>query len=187
MGELEVPAPGTKGARAVDPELEHAGELMTHPVPEPASQPVSPCPFQGSPASQPASQPVKPSAAQPKNKGKTSTHTQTARPPPTHTTYPHTHTPTHPHPELSLPPSLRRCSPRRPHRPEYPCACVTRQPAGREDPALLRLHRTPVRPPPPLPVMSSGSSAIDLRVGNKYRIGRKIGSGSFGDIYLGPS
>lgn len=28
-------------------------------------------------------------------------------------------------------------------------------------------------------------SAMDLRVGNKYRIGRKIGSGSFGDIYLG--
>ena len=27
----------------------------------------------------------------------------------------------------------------------------------------------------------------DLRVGNKYRIGRKIGSGSFGDIYLGES
>lgn len=27
----------------------------------------------------------------------------------------------------------------------------------------------------------------DLRVGNKYRIGRKIGSGSFGDIYLGTS
>lgn len=27
----------------------------------------------------------------------------------------------------------------------------------------------------------------DLRVGNKYRIGRKIGSGSFGDIYLGMS
>lgn len=26
---------------------------------------------------------------------------------------------------------------------------------------------------------------MDLRVGNKYRIGRKIGSGSFGDIYLG--
>jgi len=26
---------------------------------------------------------------------------------------------------------------------------------------------------------------IDLRVGNKYRLGRKIGSGSFGDIYLG--
>lgn len=25
----------------------------------------------------------------------------------------------------------------------------------------------------------------DLRVGAKYRIGRKIGSGSFGDIYLG--
>lgn len=28
---------------------------------------------------------------------------------------------------------------------------------------------------------------MDLRVGNKYRIGRKIGSGSFGDIYLGRS
>ncbi|ORZ25127.1 kinase-like domain-containing protein [Absidia repens] len=29
------------------------------------------------------------------------------------------------------------------------------------------------------------SQSMDLRVGNKYRIGRKIGSGSFGDIYLG--
>ena len=29
------------------------------------------------------------------------------------------------------------------------------------------------------------ASPQDLRVGNKYRIGRKIGSGSFGDIYLG--
>ncbi|KAJ5808091.1 hypothetical protein N7474_009360 [Penicillium riverlandense] len=28
-------------------------------------------------------------------------------------------------------------------------------------------------------------AVLDLRVGNKYRIGRKIGSGSFGDIYLG--
>ncbi|KAK9322606.1 kinase-like domain-containing protein [Lipomyces orientalis] len=27
--------------------------------------------------------------------------------------------------------------------------------------------------------------AKDLRIGNKYRLGRKIGSGSFGDIYLG--
>ena len=26
---------------------------------------------------------------------------------------------------------------------------------------------------------------MDLRVGNKYRLGRKVGSGSFGDIYLG--
>ncbi|CAO3590266.1 unnamed protein product [Absidia cylindrospora] len=29
------------------------------------------------------------------------------------------------------------------------------------------------------------SQSMDLRVGNKYRIGRKFGSGSFGDIYLG--
>lgn len=29
------------------------------------------------------------------------------------------------------------------------------------------------------------SRAMELRVGNKYRLGRKIGSGSFGDIYLG--
>lgn len=28
---------------------------------------------------------------------------------------------------------------------------------------------------------------MELRVGNKYRLGRKIGSGSFGDIYLGNS
>jgi len=27
--------------------------------------------------------------------------------------------------------------------------------------------------------------AMELRVGNKYRLGRKVGSGSFGDIYLG--
>ena len=26
---------------------------------------------------------------------------------------------------------------------------------------------------------------MELRVGKKYRLGRKIGSGSFGDIYLG--
>ncbi|XP_054604992.1 casein kinase I isoform X1 [Nothobranchius furzeri] len=29
------------------------------------------------------------------------------------------------------------------------------------------------------------SEGMELRVGNKYRLGRKIGSGSFGDIYLG--
>jgi hypothetical protein len=33
--------------------------------------------------------------------------------------------------------------------------------------------------------MIETNMAKDLRVGNKYRIGRKIGSGSFGDIYLG--
>ena len=26
---------------------------------------------------------------------------------------------------------------------------------------------------------------MELRVGNKYRLGRKIGSGSFGELYLG--
>ena len=26
---------------------------------------------------------------------------------------------------------------------------------------------------------------MELRVGSKYRLGRKIGSGSFGDIYIG--
>ncbi|KAF4723303.1 Casein kinase I isoform delta, partial [Perkinsus olseni] len=29
------------------------------------------------------------------------------------------------------------------------------------------------------------SGSMDLRVGGKFRIGRKIGSGSFGDIYVG--
>lgn len=33
--------------------------------------------------------------------------------------------------------------------------------------------------------MKANTRLQDLRVGNKYRIGRKIGSGSFGDIYLG--
>ncbi len=29
------------------------------------------------------------------------------------------------------------------------------------------------------------SHRMELRVGSRYRLGRKIGSGSFGDIYLG--
>ncbi|KAM6515598.1 serine/threonine protein kinase [Fusarium solani] len=33
--------------------------------------------------------------------------------------------------------------------------------------------------------ISTDCSTQDLRVGNKYRIGRKIGGGSFGDVYLG--
>ncbi|KAH8835646.1 casein kinase I [Flagelloscypha sp. PMI_526] len=33
--------------------------------------------------------------------------------------------------------------------------------------------------------MADGSHRLDLRVGGKYRLGKKIGSGSFGDIYLG--
>ncbi|KAJ7885309.1 casein kinase I [Mycena olivaceomarginata] len=33
--------------------------------------------------------------------------------------------------------------------------------------------------------MADSSQRLDLRVGGKYRLGKKIGSGSFGDIYLG--
>ena len=36
-------------------------------------------------------------------------------------------------------------------------------------------------------VISTLLAEMELRVGNKYRLGRKIGSGSFGDIYLGSS
>ena len=32
---------------------------------------------------------------------------------------------------------------------------------------------------------NQGRESMELRVGGKYRLGRKIGSGSFGDIYLG--
>ncbi|KAJ8387562.1 hypothetical protein AAFF_G00152580 [Aldrovandia affinis] len=34
-------------------------------------------------------------------------------------------------------------------------------------------------------ISASSQATMELRVGNKYRLGRKIGSGSFGDIYLG--
>ncbi|RLN92165.1 hypothetical protein BBJ28_00016502 [Nothophytophthora sp. Chile5] len=34
-------------------------------------------------------------------------------------------------------------------------------------------------------MLRSRESALDLRVGKNFRLGRKIGSGSFGDIYLG--
>eukprot|EP00217_Crustomastix_stigmatica_P012674 CAMPEP_0183796656 /NCGR_PEP_ID=MMETSP0803_2-20130417/12096_1 /TAXON_ID=195967 /ORGANISM="Crustomastix stigmata, Strain CCMP3273" /LENGTH=344 /DNA_ID=CAMNT_0026041309 /DNA_START=42 /DNA_END=1073 /DNA_ORIENTATION=+ len=33
--------------------------------------------------------------------------------------------------------------------------------------------------------MSGGQKEVEIKVGNKYRLGRKIGSGSFGEIYLG--
>lgn len=29
--------------------------------------------------------------------------------------------------------------------------------------------------------------ALDIRIAGRYKLGRKIGSGSFGDIYLGES
>lgn len=33
--------------------------------------------------------------------------------------------------------------------------------------------------------ITNQNKQMELRVGKKYRLGRKIGSGSFGDIYLG--
>ncbi|KAJ3216520.1 serine/threonine protein kinase [Clydaea vesicula] len=42
---------------------------------------------------------------------------------------------------------------------------------------MANYNNTQIQGPP--------SSLSELRVGNKYRLGRKIGSGSFGDIYLG--
>ncbi|OQS04490.1 casein kinase [Thraustotheca clavata] len=36
-----------------------------------------------------------------------------------------------------------------------------------------------------VPLMAQRDSSLELRVGKKFRLGRKIGSGSFGDIYLG--
>ena len=35
------------------------------------------------------------------------------------------------------------------------------------------------------PHLSFVSMALDIRIAGRYRLGRKIGSGSFGDIYLG--
>ncbi|CAE6413366.1 unnamed protein product [Rhizoctonia solani] len=54
----------------------------------------------------------------------------------------------------------------------------------------LGLFRPALLKPPQLPTTadinpSASSSRMDLRVGGKYRLGKKIGSGSFGDIYLG--
>jgi hypothetical protein len=37
----------------------------------------------------------------------------------------------------------------------------------------------------PVRARAATMAASELRVGNKFRLGRKIGSGSFGDIYLG--
>lgn len=56
--------------------------------------------------------------------------------------------------------------------------------------ALYRLASPPLSKPCATFCFSRNRPALadnmqDLRVGNKYRIGRKIGSGSFGDIYLG--
>ena len=61
------------------------------------------------------------------------------------------------------------------------CASATR----RSLPALRpQQPRTFLSRDSPLELLTP---AMELRVGNKYRLGRKIGSGSFGDIYLGTS
>lgn len=44
-------------------------------------------------------------------------------------------------------------------------------------PTLCRKEENPMNRPP--------SHLADIRVGGKFRFGRKIGSGSFGEIYLG--
>jgi len=51
---------------------------------------------------------------------------------------------------------------------------------------IITITTTKVAPHHALGVLDD-RRAMELRVGNKYRLGRKIGSGSFGDIYLGES
>ncbi|CAA93775.3 Casein kinase I isoform delta [Caenorhabditis elegans] len=53
------------------------------------------------------------------------------------------------------------------------------------DPTLLsHFLATQQIPPVPQPLVHK-KAEMELRVGNRFRLGRKIGSGSFGDIYLG--
>uniref|UniRef100_A0A8R1DW40 non-specific serine/threonine protein kinase n=1 Tax=Caenorhabditis japonica TaxID=281687 RepID=A0A8R1DW40_CAEJA len=53
------------------------------------------------------------------------------------------------------------------------------------DPTLLsHFLATQQLPPVPQPLVHR-KAEMELRVGNRFRLGRKIGSGSFGDIYLG--
>lgn len=47
----------------------------------------------------------------------------------------------------------------------------------------INSHPTPINHQEPTTQVIK--STMELRVGKKYRLGRKIGSGSFGDIYLG--
>lgn len=47
------------------------------------------------------------------------------------------------------------------------------------------IHRRRKTSPSTTSAEEAERSAMELRVGKKYRLGRKIGSGSFGDIYLG--
>ena len=49
---------------------------------------------------------------------------------------------------------------------------------------LPRFTRARVVPQSAAPAVPAASKT-ELRVGGKYRIGRKVGSGAFGDIYLG--
>ncbi|ULT84490.1 hypothetical protein L5515_019119 [Caenorhabditis briggsae] len=54
------------------------------------------------------------------------------------------------------------------------------------DPTLLsHFLATQQIPPVPQQPLVHKRAEMELRVGNRFRLGRKIGSGSFGDIYLG--
>merc|ERR1712166_1708284 len=61
-----------------------------------------------------------------------------------------------------------------------PCRCSAKE-------RLLQFSGAP-QPTCPAPWASypwAQMATMEIRVANKYRLGRKIGSGSFGDIYLG--
>ena len=58
---------------------------------------------------------------------------------------------------------------------------VARQQQPTQKPRGGRRNNTP----PAETKQQQTKRTMELRVGKKYRLGRKIGSGSFGDIYLG--
>lgn len=57
--------------------------------------------------------------------------------------------------------------------------------SGSATPAQSQVHASAVPAASSSSSSSSANGKPELRVGGRYRLGRKIGSGSFGDIYLG--